>query len=235
MGRRPSLAAAGSAVIAVVGTLGLLGVSVALKPHEASGPAPYFLAQAAGLVLALGAIAAARVVAGRRLRFLRPGDLRAGARRVAALGIGEGESWLRVGASFAVVVSAVTAAFLWFAPATQLREVTPRAWGFALLLAIPLSVTNAITEEAICRLTIAEGFADDDRLSRLAPWASALIFGGVHYFGIPGGPIGSVMAGFLAWLLTRSIQDTRGLGWAWFIHFLQDVLIFTVMATRFWT
>ena len=64
-------------------------------------------------------------------------------------------------------------------------------------------------------------------------WASALLFGGVHWFGIPGGPIGALMAGFLAWLLTRSIQDTKGIGWAWIIHFCQDMLIFTVTIALF--
>ena len=31
-------------------------------------------------------------------------------------------------------------------------------------------------------------------------------------------------------LLARSMLDTRGLGWAWFIHALQDVAIFGFMA-----
>jgi len=35
------------------------------------------------------------------------------------------------------------------------------------------------------------------------------------------------MAGFLGWLLARSVVDTRGMFWAWFLHFLQDVVIFT--------
>lgn len=41
------------------------------------------------------------------------------------------------------------------------------------------------------------------------------------------------MAGFLAWLLARAIQDTGGIGWAWMIHFSQDVLIFTVTIALF--
>jgi len=59
------------------------------------------------------------------------------------------------------------------------------------------------------------------------------VFGSVHYYGIPGGPVGSIMAGFLAWLGTRSIQDTRGIGWAWLLRFLQDVLIFFVTISVF--
>jgi hypothetical protein len=33
----------------------------------------------------------------------------------------------------------------------------------------------------------------------------------------------------LGWLLARSVMDTRGMGWAWFIHFLQDVVIISVL------
>jgi hypothetical protein len=58
---------------------------------------------------------------------------------------------------------------------------------------------------------------------------SAIVFGSAHYFGIPGGITGALMAGFLAWLMSKSIQDTRGIGWAWLVHILQDILIFTVV------
>lgn len=54
---------------------------------------------------------------------------------------------------------------------------------------------------------------------------SALIFGSVHFFGVPGGVLGMIMAGFLGWLLARSVAETEGMAWAWFIHFLQDVII----------
>ena len=39
-----------------------------------------------------------------------------------------------------------------------------------------------------------------------------------------------VMAGLLGWLLGKAMLETRGFFWAWFIHFLQDVLIFSFMA-----
>ena len=55
---------------------------------------------------------------------------------------------------------------------------------------------------------------------------SGVLFGGVHYFGIPGGLIGVALAGFLGWLLTKSITKTRGVFWAWSLHFLQDLVIF---------
>lgn len=35
------------------------------------------------------------------------------------------------------------------------------------------------------------------------------------------------MAGLLSGLLAKSVVETNGIFWAWFIHFLQDVVIFS--------
>ncbi len=58
----------------------------------------------------------------------------------------------------------------------------------------------------------------------------AAYFGVAHFYGVPYGVIGVLMAGFLGWFLGKSMLETRGLWWAWFIHFLQDVLIFAFLA-----
>ncbi len=58
----------------------------------------------------------------------------------------------------------------------------------------------------------------------------AAYFGVGHFYGVPYGVIGVLMAGFLGWFLGKSMLETRGLWWAWFIHFLQDVLIFAFLA-----
>jgi hypothetical protein len=38
------------------------------------------------------------------------------------------------------------------------------------------------------------------------------------------------MTGFLAFLLGKSMLETRGLAWPWFIHFVPDVVIFASYA-----
>ena len=38
------------------------------------------------------------------------------------------------------------------------------------------------------------------------------------------------MTAFLAWLIGKSILETKGLFWGWFIHFLPDVVIFASYA-----
>jgi len=90
------------------------------------------------------------------------------------------------------------------------------------------AMMNAFTEEAITRLSLVTA------LKGMVPnsviyIASALLFGIPHYFGVPGGIFGAIMAAFLGWLLSKSIVETRGMFWAWFIHFLQDVIIFTAL------
>lgn len=37
------------------------------------------------------------------------------------------------------------------------------------------------------------------------------------------------MAGFLGFVLARSVVETRGVLGAWLVHFLQDVVIFTLL------
>ena len=69
-----------------------------------------------------------------------------------------------------------------------------------------LSAMNAFTEEAITRLSVITAL--DGILSRPVIYIiSTLIFGIPHYFGVPGGILGSLMAGFLGWLLAKSIAD----------------------------
>jgi len=61
-------------------------------------------------------------------------------------------------------------------------------------------------------------------------------FGDKHFIGIVTNNVlneilGVIVAGFLGWLLTKSILETKGLFWAWLIHFLQDVIIFSALLT----
>jgi membrane protease YdiL (CAAX protease family) len=54
---------------------------------------------------------------------------------------------------------------------------------------------------------------------------SAVIFGLAHIKGMPNGFIGVILAGLLGYILSKSVHETNGIFWAWFIHFLQDVII----------
>lgn len=90
---------------------------------------------------------------------------------------------------------------------------------------ILVSVTNAWSEEIFSRVVIVGGL-----YQKLTPraicWISAFMFGIPHFFGTPGRLFGVVTSGLLGWVLARSVIETKGMGWAWIIHFLQDIMIF---------
>jgi len=59
---------------------------------------------------------------------------------------------------------------------------------------------------------------------------TAAFFGIAHFYGAPGGYLGVLATGFFGWILGRSILETKGLFWPWFIHLWADVVIFGFMA-----
>jgi membrane protease YdiL (CAAX protease family) len=159
--------------------------------------------------------------------FLVKGNTSAPLEPVKWLGIREGETWNRTGWIFAVVISLGTLTFLVIAGGPPL-DLVARALPFlpAILLAAAL---NAFSEEMTYKasfLSVLENVVGRNQ----ALWLMAAYFGIGHFYGVPYGVIGVVMAGFLGWLLGKSMLETRGLWWAWFIHFLQDVWIFSFLA-----
>ncbi|MBA2780490.1 CPBP family intramembrane glutamic endopeptidase, partial [Billgrantia kenyensis] len=88
------------------------------------------------------------------------------------------------------------------------------------------SLTNSFSEEVVYRLGVIVPL-----YGRIEPGyimlISAIAFGAPHLRGMPNGLIGAIMAGFLGWLLAKSVIETHGIFWAWFIHFVQDVVIFS--------
>jgi len=97
---------------------------------------------------------------------------------------------------------------------------------FRLLpLVILFAATNAWSEEMVSRFVIVAGLFGKIRPTVIC-WISAIIFGIPHFLGTPSGLSGVVMSGLLGWLLAKSVIETKSLGWALFIHFLQDMAIF---------
>lgn len=137
------------------------------------------------------------------------------------------ENWFHFGRNFAVIISGVTLIVIYFQiikgggiTLGSMLKVFP----FAILFAL----SNSFVEESITRLGVVVTLKNLVK-DRTIPLVSALIFGSVHYWGSPGGFIGVVVAGFLGWLLAKSILETKGIFWAWLIHFLQDVIIFSAL------
>ncbi len=137
------------------------------------------------------------------------------------------ENWLNLGLNFSIIISGVTALVIYF----QLIKGSEISLG-NLLNILPFSIlfalSNSFVEESITRLGVIVVFKDLLK-ERTIPFVSALIFGTAHYWGNPGGVLGVVVAGFLGWFLTKSILETKGVFWAWLIHFLQDVIIISAL------
>lgn len=146
-------------------------------------------------------------------------------------------SWRVLGRELSLWISLGTLAFLLIAAfpslSAQFRQGALGGMLSQMLVWIPfvvlMAAMNAFSEE----LTYKASFLSvlEDPVGRhQALLLMAAFFGLGHYYGVPYGIIGVLMAGFLGWLLGKSMLETRGFAWAWFIHFLQDVLIFSFMA-----
>jgi membrane protease YdiL (CAAX protease family) len=159
--------------------------------------------------------------------FLAKGDIDAPAEPIRWLGVKEGDRWNTFGAWLCVFISLGMLIFLVIAgrpPLDIIIQVLP--FVPAILLAAAL---NAFTEEVTYKASFLS-VLESPVGPRQAVYMVAVFFGLLHYYGIPYGVIGVLLAAFMGWLLAKSMQETRGLFWAWFIHFLQDVWIFAFLA-----
>jgi membrane protease YdiL (CAAX protease family) len=181
------------------------------------------------LLLGVAAIVVALLAALKSERlweYLRLGDLRAPAEGVTWLGIANGESWGGLGASLSLVMTLATLTFVYL---------QQRGSGARLVQLVPflpwvtlVSVTNALSEEVIYRLGVVVPLAGSASAASIS-LLSAVAFGLPHLRGVPGGAIGALMAALMGWLLAKSVVETHGMAWAWLIHLLQDIVIFSAM------
>ena len=184
--------------------------------------------QSLRLMVTLGIIAVLFLLKKSRAAFfLVKGDTSAPAEPVRWLGVQQGDRWNKIGRNFAVILSLGTLAFLVIAGRPPL-DIALRAVPFipAILISAALNAFNEeITYKASFLSTLEEVVGKQQALLLMAAY-----FGIGHFYGVPYGVIGVLMAGFLGWFLGKSMLETRGLWWAWLIHFVQDVLIFSFLA-----
>lgn len=161
--------------------------------------------------------------------YFRKGDISADILPEPMVGIKPkpSENWHHYGRNIAVIITGVTAVVIYFQLVRE-NGVTMGSMLKVLPFSIVFALSNSFVEESITRLGVVvvlkNSFGD-----KAIPFVSALIFGAIHYWGNPGGIAGVVVAGFLGWFLAKSILETKGIFWAWLIHFLQDVIIFSAL------
>ncbi|GAA1974049.1 CPBP family intramembrane glutamic endopeptidase [Microbacterium pumilum] len=159
--------------------------------------------------------------------FLRLGMLTAPIRPVPVLGFPHADSWRRFGLIWGFGITAALGIVQYFV-------VRPTAADFAVILPMVPSIifyaaVNAFTEEMTYRAPMLATLEPAVGSSH-ALWQSAVLFGVAHYFGTPGGLLGGVLSICMGWILGKAMLETRGLFWAWWIHFLSDIVIFVFIA-----
>lgn len=159
--------------------------------------------------------------------FLRAGDLAAPMRRIRWLGVKEGTRWSRFGLLATIAISGGTLLFLVLA-GTPSPDLIVRALPLLPVVLVAAAV-NAFYEEVTWKASFLSVLEQPVGRGQALLMVAAF-FGINHYYGVPYGVVGVLMAFALGWLLGRSMLETRGLFWAWVIHFCQDVLIFGFLA-----
>lgn len=178
-----------------------------------------------GLLLSLLTLCITLYLAPESKKYLKFGNLSALSQPVKVLGIKASDSWYKTGLSYLVVITVSTALFMYFGVGKS------SDWNNLIGLLpyiVIFSLTNSFNEEIITRFAVV-GLLDGFLKPLKIIWSAALIFGLIHYFGHPGGPLGMLMAGFLGWLLAKSLIETKGIGVAWGVHFFQDIVIYSFL------
>ncbi|MFC2008528.1 CPBP family intramembrane glutamic endopeptidase [Chloroflexota bacterium] len=230
--RKPELLIVPAAVLAAV-AMRYLGANATRLLPLSVGPDPDLGSSLSYQVMTLGL--AVVFVLGVRLfkpknyrRFARRGEIGAEFRSMPQIGLtsGPGETWLQVGRNMAVIIAIVTVVVVWLQSGRSVHLAS--GWPVLLLWALLFALMNSFTEEAIFRFGVV-GFLHGALPNGVIFLLSGILFGVAHYHGMPAGVGGVFLAGFLGWFLAKSMVETRGVFWAWLIHFVLDVVVFVAL------
>jgi len=134
-----------------------------------------------------------------------------------------GLSWLQLGSLLALCFTLATLALVF----DSLRRIRwPKFLKRFGLWVIALSAVNALSEELIYRgaiVAVAQGVLGPAPIALL----SAALFALVHIRGQASGIAVVAGSAVVGWFLAHAVLQTHGLFWAWFAHFMQDIVIFS--------
>ncbi len=178
------------------------------------------------LSIALVAVLLTLIFTPESKKLLRFGDLNAIAQPLKWMGINGKNTWGKEGLQLTLFISLATGIFMFLAVKST-NSLQNFSWSFMPLVLL-ISLTNSCSEEILYRFVI------NGNLSPLVSTSSifmisAILFGLPHYFGYPSGGIGMLMAGVLGYILSKATNETQGIGIAWVIHFIQDVIIMSAL------
>jgi membrane protease YdiL (CAAX protease family) len=160
----------------------------------------------------------------RRDLFLAVGDIRAIAEPTRRWIPRNAEPWTKFGRNYAIISVGLLLLFLIPALKPSLAGLSVGLVGFAGLCA----AMNAFAEEFLYRSALIPQllplFGKNATLLLVPVW-----FGLAHWFGVPNGLTGVFLAAIGGWFFAKSMIETRGIAWAWFLHFLADFTVYLVL------
>jgi len=217
------LQAAGFAAIGLVGGLPAYRAWALAVPAALS----FGVSNSAKLVpVALAAVLLAASGRSRDELYLRIGDLRARA-EIPLPATTRTTTWPRLGIIVIVLVGAYLVVHL-----AVTRH--PSSTAIATLLKFSPVVVVAAAVNTFCEEFLFRNSLIPLLLPTLgrpqALWLTSLRFGIGHFYGNPSGLLGVAGATIFGFVLGRSMIETGGSGWAWMIHFADDLVIFSLIA-----
>ncbi len=166
---------------------------------------------------------------GRKALFLTRGNPKALAQPTPLLpGLLKGPNqWNRVAAQFLPFFVIILSIVLGLQVRPDLNMIT-RALVFlpAIILA---AIINAFAEEFEFR-SVLMARLESVLGSRQTIMLTTALFALPHYFGAPSGIFGVLLSTFLGWVFAKSMIETRGLVYAFSLHFLADFIIYIFAA-----
>jgi membrane protease YdiL (CAAX protease family) len=160
----------------------------------------------------------------RRDFYLAVGDVKATAEPTRRWIPRKAQPWTTFGRNYAIISVGLLLFFL--IPALQ-PSLTQFSIGLLLFAAI-CAAMNSFAEEFLYRSALIPQvlplFGKGATLLLVPGW-----FGLAHYFGVPNGLTGVLLAGIGGWFFAKSMIETRGMVWAWFLHFLADFTVYLVL------
>jgi membrane protease YdiL (CAAX protease family) len=160
----------------------------------------------------------------RRDLYLAVGDLKATAEPTRLKIPDKPEPWTTFGRNYAIISVALLLFFLIPALKPSLANLSVGLFFFAVVCA----AMNSFAEEFLYRSALIPQvlplFGKGATLMLVPAW-----FGLAHYFGVPNGLTGVLLAGVGGWFFAKSMIETRGIAWAWFLHFLADFTVYLLL------
>ena len=159
--------------------------------------------------------------------FLVKGDLRAIAMPIKGM-VKNPIPWRKFALQFGIYMTLGLIIFLFVAGGIPSKENIIKILPIFPLILI-FAAINSLYEELNFRAAIISTLKNE-LTSDQALWISSVYFGIIHFYGVPYGIIGVLLATFLGYIIAKSMIESKGFVYAFLLHIIQDIIIFVFLA-----